>query len=85
MYIVYHMCISIHKQITHTDVDLFIFCHVSCYANGKCHWLPPGVGPRVNQKDCKMGGAFDNFPQEWVNKKKSSGSTASQWKIPLTS
>ena len=40
---------------------------------------------RVNQKDCKMGGAVDNSPQEWVNKKKSSGSTASQWKIPLIS
>lgn len=45
----------------------------------------PGVGPRVNQKDCKMGGAVDNSPQEWVNKRKSSGSTASQWKIPLIS
>lgn len=85
MYIVYHMCISIHKQITHTDVDLFIF--LSCIL--LCKWqmslASPGVGPRVNQKDCKMGGAVDNSPQEWVNKKKSSGSTASQWKIPLIS
>ena len=46
----------IYKQITHTDVDLFIFCHI-LLCKCKCHWLPSGVGPRVNQGDCKMGGA----------------------------
>ena len=53
MYIVYHMCISIHKQITHTDVDLFKFCHVSCYANGKCHWLPLGPDPGLTRRIVK--------------------------------
>ena len=32
-----------------------------------CHWLAPGLDPRANQRDGKMGMVKGGFPQGWGN------------------